>query len=186
MADVAWSDKRRALIPGKYENGLFVPFNGDDPIPADQVVASKPPRKIRALNDAGIPAGVMFAPVIPALNDHELENVLEAAKDAGAVSAGYVMLRLPLEIKDLFREWLEENRPDRAKHVMSLVRQMRGGKDYDSQWHLRGRGQGPYADMIAKRFQMAVRKYGLNKGGASLTLEKFRKAPRNGEQLSLL
>ena len=94
--------------------------------------ASTPGKKleaIRKLNEAGVPAGVMFAPVIPALNDEELESVLTAAKDAGAVSAGYVLLRLPLEIKDLFREWLEASYPDRAKHVMSLIRQMRGGKD---------------------------------------------------------
>src|ERR1700678_1805710 len=110
--------------------------------------AATPPKRletIRALVEAGIPTNVMFAPVIPALNDEELENVLTAAKEAGALSAGYVLLRLPLEIKDLFREWLEESFPDRAKHVMSLVRQMRAGKDYDRNWHRRMRGTGPYA-----------------------------------------
>ena len=123
--------------------------------------AGTPPRRlqaIKALSDAGIPTGVMFAPIIPALNDGEMEAVLSAATEAGAITAGYVLLRLPLEIKDLFREWLEGNVPDRAKHVMSLVRQMRGGKDYDSQWNTRMRGTGPYAEMIARRFQLAVKR----------------------------
>ena len=104
----------------------------------------------------------MFAPAIPALNDHEMEAVLTAAAEAGARRAGYVLLRLPLEIKDLFREWLEANVPGRAKHVMALVRQMRGGKDYDSQWNTRMQGTGPYAEMMARRFHMAVKKLGLN------------------------
>ena len=152
--------------------------------------ASTPPRRIdaiRRLRDAGVPAGVMFAPVIPALNDSELEAVLDEAADAGALSAGYVLLRLPLEIKDLFREWLEANVPDKAKHVMSLVRSMRGGKDYDSQWHTRMRGTGPYAEMIARRFHLAVKRLGLNKedrGG--LDVSKFRKPVQMGDQLALL
>jgi DNA repair photolyase len=151
--------------------------------------ASTPPKRletIRALVEAGIPTNVMFAPVIPALNDEELENVLTAAKDAGALSAGYVLLRLPLEIKDLFREWLEENFPDRAKHVMSLVRQMRGGKDYDSNWHTRMRGTGPYAALIARRFHIAVKRIGLNRESHPLVLNKFKRPPRLGEQLALL
>ena len=114
--------------------------------------------KTRALRDAGVPTGVMFAPVIPALNDDELETVLEAARDMGAQSAGYVLLRLPLEIKDLFREWLEAQVPGRAKHVMSLIRQMRGGKDYDSDWYKRMTGAGPYAELIARRFHLAVKR----------------------------
>ncbi|HUJ46483.1 MAG TPA: PA0069 family radical SAM protein [Rhizomicrobium sp.] len=152
--------------------------------------ASTPPRRIEAirqLREAGVPAGVMFAPVIPALNDSELEAVLDEAADAGALSAGYVLLRLPLEIKDLFREWLEANVPDKAKHVMSLVRSMRGGKDYDSQWHTRMRGTGPYAEMIARRFHLAVKRLGLNKedrGG--LDVSKFRKPVQMGDQLALL
>jgi DNA repair photolyase len=140
---------------------------------------------IKALSDAGIPTGVMFAPVIPALNDGEMEQVLSAAADCGARTAGYVLLRLPLEIKDLFREWLEANEPGRAKHVMSLIRQMRGGKDYDAQWSTRMKGTGPYAEMLAKRFQMAVKRTGLNKDSKPLTLAKFRKPPRTGDQLSL-
>ena len=151
--------------------------------------AATPQRRIEAISGlraAGIPAGVMFAPVIPALNDEELENVLNAAVEAGAGSAGYVLLRLPLEIKDLFREWLEEKQPGRAKHVMSLIRQMRGGKDYDSQWHTRMKGTGPYAEMIARRFHMAIKRLGLNQDRAPLATDKFRRPPRPGDQLSLL
>jgi len=151
--------------------------------------ASTPPRRlqaIRELTEAGVPAGLMFAPVIPALNDEELESVLGEAAQVGAKSAGYVLLRLPLEIKDLFREWLEANEPGRAKHVMSLIRSMRGGKDYDSQWHTRMKGTGPYAEMIAKRFHLAVKKLGLNKGSRSLDLSQFRRPAQAGEQLALL
>ena len=128
----------------------------------------------------------MFAPAIPALNDHEMEAVLAAAKEAGARSAGYVLLRLPLEIKDLFREWLEAEIPGRAKHVMALVRSMRGGKDYDSQWNTRMKGTGPYAEMMARRFHLAVKKLGLNKPSKPLVINSFRRPPRIGDQLSLL
>jgi DNA repair photolyase len=151
--------------------------------------ASTPSKRleaIRGLREAGVPAGVMFAPVIPALNDHELEDVLAAASDAGARTAGYVLLRLPLEIKDLFREWLEAQVPGRARHVMSLIREMRGGKDYDSTWHTRMRGTGPYAEMIARRFRLATRRLGLNGETRPLLLNRFRPPPRLGEQLSLL
>ena len=151
--------------------------------------AGTPTRRLQAiagLAQAGVPAGVMFAPAIPALNDHEMEAVLAAAKDAGARSASYVLLRLPLEIKDLFREWLETNTPDRAKHVMALVRQMRGGKDYDSNWNTRMKGTGPYAEFMARRFHMAVKRLGLNQPRAPLAIHKFRRPPRLGDQLSLL
>ena len=127
--------------------------------------ASTPARRLDAiarLADAGVPVGVGFAPVIPGLNDHELEAVLEAAAKAGAVTAMYVILRLPLEIKDLFREWLAEARPDRAARVMSLVRQTRGGKDYDADWAQRMKGAGPVADLIGTRFKAAVKRYGLD------------------------
>ena len=151
--------------------------------------AATPARRletIKALSGAGIPASVMFAPVIPALNDDEMESVLAAAKEAGARSAGYVLLRLPLEIKELFREWLEANRPDSARHVMSLIRQMRGGKDYDAQWHVRMRGTGPYSQMIARRFAMAVKRLELNPPGKPLRTDLFRRPPRSGDQLALL
>jgi DNA repair photolyase len=151
--------------------------------------AGTPARRLQAIKglaEARIPTGVMFAPVIPALNDDEMEHVLRAAAEAGATTAGYVLLRLPLEIKDLFREWLEANQPDRAKHVMSLIRQMRGGKDYDAQWHTRMKGTGPYAEMIARRFHLAVKRFGLNQDSKPLLLGKFRRPPRAGDQLSFL
>jgi len=151
--------------------------------------AGTPARRLQAISGlakAGVPAGVMFAPAIPALNDHEMETVLAAAKEAGARSAGYVLLRLPLEIKDLFREWLEANVPGRAKHVMALVRSMRGGKDYDSQWNSRMTGTGAYAQMMSRRFQMAVKKLELNLPSKPLAIGQFRRPPRTGDQLSLL
>ncbi len=150
--------------------------------------ASTPPKRleaIRALSAAGIPTSVMFAPVIPALNDGEMESVLAAAREAGARSAGYVLLRLPLEIKDLFREWLEANRPDAAKHVISLIRQMRGGKDYDAEWTQRQRGTGPYAQMLAHRFHMATRRFGLHQH-TELRTDLFQRPPKAGDQLTLL
>ena len=119
---------------------------------------------VRRLNDAGIPTGVMVAPVIPALTDHEMEAILESAAAAGARWAGYVLLRLPFEVKDVFREWLAAHRPDRAEHVMSLVRQMRGGKDYDSSFGRRMCGSGPLAELLRSRFQVACRRLGLGSG----------------------
>jgi len=112
---------------------------------------------VKALSDAGIPVTVMMAPIIPALNDMEIETLLEAVAANGATSAGYVLLRLPYEIKDLFHEWLVQHVPDRAAKVINLLREMRGGKDYDARWFERGRGRGPYADLIAKRFMRARR-----------------------------
>lgn len=150
--------------------------------------AATPSRRLQAiqgLSDAGIPVGVMFAPAIPALNDHEMEAILRAAAGYGARSAGYVLLRLPLEIKDLFREWLQAHVPDRAKHVMALVRQMRGGKDYDSQWNTRMTGTGAYAHMMAVRFHMAVKRLGLNQSLVPLAIHKFRRPVRLGDQLAL-
>ena len=150
--------------------------------------AATPQRRldaIRALSQTGVPTIVMFAPVIPGLNDHELESVLKAAAEAGAVSAGYVVLRLPLEIKDLFREWLETSLPDRAARVMSLVRQMRGGRDYDPQWGARMKGQGPIAELIASRFKVARRRFGLDAPLPPLDLTQFRLPAKTGDQLSL-
>jgi DNA repair photolyase len=140
---------------------------------------------IRGLSEAGCPVTVMFAPVIPGLNDHELEAVLERAAEAGAAAAGYVVLRLPLEIKDLFREWLEAARPDRAARVMSLVRQMRHGKDYDMRWGERMKGDGPIAELIGARFVAARRRYGLEKTIPPLDLTQFRVPPKAGDQLDL-
>ena len=140
---------------------------------------------VRGLSDAGIPVTVMFAPAIPGLNDHELEAVLERAAQAGARGAGYVALRLPLEIKDLFREWLESDHPDRARRVLSLVRQMRGGKDYDAQWGSRMRGQGPIADLLSARFKAARKRYGLDEPWPSVAVEGFRVPPTVGDQIDL-
>jgi DNA repair photolyase len=119
-------------------------------------------RVIEALAKAGIPTGVLVAPVIPAITDHEMEDILSAAKNAGATSAGYVLLRLPHEVKTLFREWLSEHYPDRAKHVMSLINQTRGGKDYDAQYGVRMRGTGAYAQLLRARFDLAKRRLGLD------------------------
>ncbi|MFZ5784482.1 MAG: PA0069 family radical SAM protein [Pseudomonadota bacterium] len=127
--------------------------------------ASAPHRRleaIRALAAAGVPAGVMTAPMIPGLNDHEMEAILEAARDAGATRAGFTVLRLPLEIKDLFQEWLKEHRPDRAERVLSLIRQMRGGALYQSGFGQRMKGEGPIAQLLSARFGAAVKRLGLN------------------------
>ncbi len=140
---------------------------------------------VRALSEAGVPVAVMFAPVILGLNDHELEAVLEAAQAAGATGAGYVTLRLPMEIKDLFQEWLAEARPDRAARVMSLVRQTRGGRDYDPQWGSRMRGSGPVADLVSARFHAAVKRLGLNQVERRRDVSQFRVPPRAGDQLNL-
>jgi DNA repair photolyase len=150
--------------------------------------AATPERRldaIRQLNAAGVPTTVMFAPVIPGLNDHELEAVLEKSAAAGAASAGYVALRLPREIKDLFAEWLADRRPERADRVMSLVRQMRGGKDYDAEWGKRMKGDGPIADVIGQRFRAARRRYGLDRSLPPLDVSQFRTPVREGGQLDL-
>ncbi|KLI98275.1 PA0069 family radical SAM protein [Luteimonas sp. FCS-9] len=120
-------------------------------------------RAMRTLADAGIPVGVMVAPVVPAITDHELEAILGAAREAGAGPAGYVLLRLPHELKTLWREWLELHYPDRAAHVMSLLQQLHGGRDYDSRFGHRMRGQGPFADLLASRFARARRALGFGR-----------------------
>ncbi|MGX1588158.1 PA0069 family radical SAM protein [Brevundimonas diminuta] len=150
--------------------------------------ASTPAKRLEAISrlaDAGCPVGVGFAPVIPGLNDHELEAVLEAAQKAGATSAMYVTLRLPMEIKDLFREWLADARPDRAARVMSLIRQTRGGKDYDPDWSQRMKGTGPVAELIATRFKTAARRYGLDAPRQALDLTQFRVPADARPQLDL-
>jgi DNA repair photolyase len=128
--------------------------------------ATAPQRRLQtiaALAQASIPTAVMFAPVIPALNDSEMENVLQAAKAAGASSAGYVLVRLPRELAELFEDWLNRNTPLKAAHVMSLIRQSRGGKEYDSNFGSRMRGSGQFAELIAQRFRLAVKKLGLER-----------------------
>jgi DNA repair photolyase len=150
--------------------------------------AATPERRfqaVRALADSGCPVGVGFAPIIPGLNDHEMEAVLEGARDAGATSAMFVVLRLPLEIKDLFAEWLAAERPDRAKRVLSLVRQMRGGRDYDSQWGSRMVGKGPVADLISKRFDLACARLGLNRERWPMRLDLFKVPEKPKAQMDL-
>lgn len=148
--------------------------------------AASPARRLsamRALHDAGIPVGVLCAPVIPALNDHELESVLSASQAAGAQSAGYVLLRLPLEVADIFRDWLARHYPGRAAHVMSLMRQMREGHDYAPAFGQRMRGSGPLADLLSQRFMLLCTRLGLNREPRELDCSRFR-AP-TGPQASL-
>ena len=132
-------------------------------------------RMLRELTAARVPVGIMMAPVIPFINDQEIETVVHRARDAGAEFAGYVMLRLPYEVKDLFIEWLREHYPLKAEHVMSRVREMRGGKAYQAQWGTRMRGQGVYADLIAKRFELARRRHGLDVSRRALRTDLFRR-----------
>jgi DNA repair photolyase len=140
---------------------------------------------IRKLSEAGIPAAVMVAPIIPAINDSEVERILDAAAAAGAESAGYVMLRMPFEIKDLFREWLREHFPDKLDHVISLVRSLHGGKDYDSSWGHRQTGAGPYAWSVGRRFELACKRIGLNKKHVQLTTAHFQPPQMKRAQLEL-
>ncbi|MDW9593851.1 PA0069 family radical SAM protein [Sinorhizobium meliloti] len=151
--------------------------------------ASTPTKRLealRAISEAGIPAGVLVAPIIPALNDHEIERVLDSAKSAGASDASYVLLRLPLEVSPLFRDWLLRNYPDRYRHVMSLIRSMRGGKDYDAEFGKRMKGSGPYAWQIGRRFELAAKRLGLNLTRRQLRSDLFVPPLGMGVQLSLL
>jgi DNA repair photolyase len=129
---------------------------------------------IAALAEAGVPVGVLAAPMIPALNDAELERILEVAAKAGARTAGYVLLRLPLEIKELFEEWLDAHYPDRKAKVLKLVRETRGGQLYESGWGLRMRGRGVYAELLEKRFRAACKRSGLDRGEWALDETRFR------------
>ena len=151
--------------------------------------AATPPRRleaIQALNEAGIRTAIMVAPIIPALNDHEIERILDAGKAAGAQEASYVILRLPLEVSPLFRDWLLQHYPDRYRHVMSLIRSMRGGKDYDAEFGKRMKGAGPYAWQISRRFEMATRRLELTRRNIALRDDLFVPPDGSGVQLSLL
>ena len=141
-------------------------------------------KMIRELAARGIPTGVMAAPMIPGLNDHELESILEQSASAGARSAGYVLLRLPHELKALFEEWLREHYPERAAHVLSLLRQMHGGAVYDSTYHARQRGAGPLAGLLQARFERARRAFGLDRP-AALNTSAFVRPVSSGGQLDL-
>jgi DNA repair photolyase len=147
--------------------------------------ASTPARRletIAALAQAGVPTGVMVAPIVPGLTDPEIETILTRAQAAGAREAGYIMLRLPLEVRDLFRDWLEAHYPDRASRVMALVRGTRGGKDYDARWGARMTGEGPYAWMIGRRFEVAAGRLGLAGERARLRTDLFEPPARPGRQ----
>ena len=151
--------------------------------------AATPPKRLETmakLAEAGIPVTVMTAPIIPALNDMELERILEAGYAAGAREAGYVLLRLPLEVSPIFQEWLAAHYPDRAQHVMSVMRSMRGGKDYDASWGVRQRGTGPYAWQIGRRFELAAKRLGLNVERRKLRTDLFTPPVPIGGQMKLI
>ncbi|WP_027142305.1 PA0069 family radical SAM protein [Mesorhizobium sp. WSM3626] len=151
--------------------------------------ASTPTKRleaIRRLSDAGIPASVMVAPIIPGLTDQEMERILDSAHHAGAREAGYVVLRLPLEVSPIFKDWLLRHYPDRYRHVMSLIRSMRDGKDYDSEWGKRMKGAGPYAWQIGRRFEITAKRLGLNAERRTLRTDQFVAAGKDQEQLMLL
>ncbi|WP_439575654.1 PA0069 family radical SAM protein [Phreatobacter sp.] len=154
--------------------------------------ASTPAKRleaIRMLSQAGIPTAVLVAPIIPAVNDSEIEKILQSCWHMGAREAGYVLLRLPLEIRDLFREWLVANRPDAARHVLSLVQQTRSGKDYDATFFQRQKGTGPFAWMIGRRFEVAAARLGFDKRRLRLATSQFTppepRGPASARQLSL-
>jgi DNA repair photolyase len=150
--------------------------------------AASPGRRlaaISALAAAGIPVTVLVAPIIPAVNDAEIETILARAYAMGAREAGYVMLRLPLEVEDIFGEWLLARYPDKYRHVMALVRGMRGGKAYDSTWGRRMTGTGPYAWMVGRRFEIAAAKVGFGRARVKLRTDLFTRPARSGDQLSL-
>ena len=142
---------------------------------------------LQRLSEAGIPTSVLIAPVIPALNDRELESILSEAVAAGARSAAYILLRLPLEIRELFEEWLQTHYPLRADHVMSLIRQSRGGETYDARFGHRMRGTGHFADLLSRRFSVACRRLGLppRETLPPLDCSRFRVPPRAGDQFTL-
>jgi DNA repair photolyase len=139
---------------------------------------------VKALGEAGVPAHVAIAPVIPGITDHEVEHIVEAAAEAGATGAFFLPVRLPYEVAPLFRAWLDEHFPDRAEKVMNIIRSMRGGKDNDPNWFTRMQGSGPWAELMRVRFEVATRKHGLNRDKRKLRCDLF--VPPQGPQLRLL
>ncbi|WP_201861115.1 PA0069 family radical SAM protein [Microvirga soli] len=140
---------------------------------------------IRRLTEAGIPVTVLVAPIIPAINDHEIEAILKACTEAGAQEAGYVLLRLPHDLKDLMRDWLVDHYPDKLNHVFTLLQEARGGKDYDANWSTRQSGVSPYAWMLGRRFETTCERLGLNKRNLRLRTDLFKVPPKEAGQLSL-
>ncbi|MBI1170650.1 PA0069 family radical SAM protein [bacterium] len=148
--------------------------------------AAAPKRRlevIRRLSDAGVPVRVMVSPLIPGLSDHELEPIMEAAAGAGAVAASFISLRLPREVSPLFQDWLAAHYPDRAAKVMARVRELHGGKDYDAEWGKRFRGEGIWAELMARRFHVALARLGLHKSQPPLRTDLFRVPLAEGNQL---
>ncbi|MGG5811816.1 PA0069 family radical SAM protein [Falsiroseomonas sp. CW058] len=154
--------------------------------------AATPLKRLAAVTElarAGIPTGVLVAPVIPGINDMEVERILEASARAGATKAGYVLLRLPLELRRIFEEWLHRHHPERAQRVLALVRETRAGQLYDTRFGARQTGTGPYAELIGQRFRLALRRYGLDgRGGMGGRLDctQFRPPVAEPRQLELL
>lgn len=142
-------------------------------------------RTIEALSKAGVPVRVMLSPIVPGLSDHEVEGIVDAARDAGAVAASMIPLRLPREVAGLWRDWLEEHYPDRVGRVMSKVREMHGGKDYEAEFGKRMRGEGIWADLLQQRFKRAVRAAGLAEKLPPLRKDLFEVPLANGDQLAL-
>ncbi|WP_136683783.1 PA0069 family radical SAM protein [Falsirhodobacter xinxiangensis] len=149
------------------------------PTPARRIAA------IRALSNAGVPVRLMVSPVIPGLTDPEIDAILEAGRDAGATAASWIMLRLPMEVSPLVRQWLEARVPGRAAKVMARIREVHGGKDYDAEWGKRMRGEGQWSALIGTRFELAVKRLGLTVPQPPLRTDLFRPPPRKGDQLSL-
>lgn len=150
--------------------------------------ASTPSLRLKAIHDlseAGIPTSVMVAPVIPAMTDHEMEHILDSAAGSGAGEAGFILLRLPAEVSPLFRDWLLQHYPDRYRHVLNVLRSMRGGKDYDAEWGKRMKGQGPYAIQIGRRFELAAKRFGLNETRLKLRTDLFEPPQGAEKQLAL-
>jgi DNA repair photolyase len=169
---------------------IYVSVTTLDPLLARRMEprAAQPGRRlaaIRGLAEAGVPTGVLAAPMIPALNDSELETILEAAKAEGAESASYVLLRLPLEIKGLFEEWLEAHYPDRKARVLQLLRETRGGQLYNPTWNKRMTGEGPYAQLLKQRFDLAVRRLALNRRDWDLDISRFEAPAKDQRQGTL-
>ena len=169
-----------ALSVTTLDPGLSRAMEPRAPSPVRRVAA------IRALAEAGVPVRVSASPMIPALTDHELEGILEAAAAAGATHASAIPLRLPLEVAPLFRDWLAAHVPDRAARVMGRVRELHGGRDYDPEWHTRMTGRGVWADLLRRRFEVACRRLGLSQSSAPLRCDLFAPPPRPGDQLALL
>ncbi len=140
---------------------------------------------IRRLTGAGVPVRVMTSPIVPGLTDHELETLLEAGQEAGADTASWIMLRLPREVSTLWQKWLADHQPDRVEKVMSKLRDMHGGRDYDPRWGHRMRGKGEYAEMVAKRFKLTIKRLGLKEKSDALRCDLFARPPQAGDQLSL-